>query len=158
VHTINYGSRRGELWRWYWRAWARPRGLWRFHVLFGLTFGIIITGFHEHGGFGWGYFLTAAAVGFLTCVALLPLWPQIRFKRAMRSLTINPAGIDTTVGTISGSKLWRDVRSIEQIGGSIIITGNNKNAFIIPARAFGNDRKRQEFYETARQWHTQAIA
>src|SRR5690242_7710157 len=34
--TVEYQSKRGEVWRRYWRSWARPDGLWRFHALWGL--------------------------------------------------------------------------------------------------------------------------
>jgi hypothetical protein len=158
VHTVNYASERSEIWRWYWRAWLRPAGLWRFHVMYGLMFAFIFTVLLEPGAFRPGRFLGAAVIATIACVALLPLWPQIRFKPAMRSLTINAEGLTTSVGNISGSRLWKDVRTIEQIDGTIAITGNNKNAFIVPARAFANDREREDFYESARQWHSQAIA
>jgi YcxB-like protein len=157
VYTVNYASQRSEIWRWYWRAWARPMGLWRFHALFGLIFGIAFAALKD-GPFDWGYLFTAAAVGFLTCLVFLPFWPQLRFKRTVRSLTITHSGIDSTVGTISGTKPWKDVLTVEKTNGAIVITGKNKNAFIVPARAFAGDREREEFYEAARQWHYEAIA
>jgi hypothetical protein len=158
MHTVTYASKRIEVWRWYWRAWARPAGLWRFHVLFGLSFGVVITDFHERGTFDWGYFAVAATVGLLTAVILFPLWPQLRFKRAVRSLTINAEGLSTSIGKVSASRRWKDIRSIESPNGTVIITGNNKSAFIIPARAFRNDEERLDFFESARRWHADAIA
>src|ERR1700722_6144894 len=107
MHTVTYASKRIEVWRWYWRAWARPAGLWRFHVLFGLSFGVVITDFHERGTFDWGYFAVAATVGLLTAVILFPLWPQLRFKRAVRSLTINAEGLSTSIGKVSASRRWK---------------------------------------------------
>jgi hypothetical protein len=158
TYTVNYASRRGEVWRWYWRAWARPAGFWRIHVLFGLTCGLIFTVSRNPKPFDPGFFLVAAAVYTLGFVICLPLWPQIRFKRAVRSLTINVDGFTTSVGKISASRLWRDVSSVDETGGTVVITGKNKNAFIVPSRAFSSDLKRREFYEAARLWCAQANA
>src|SRR5471032_199886 len=76
MHTVTYSSRRIEVWRWYWRAWARPAGLWRFHVLFGLTVAFISTETPRRRTFNWAYFYVAAVFGFLGALILLPLWPQ----------------------------------------------------------------------------------
>ena len=92
-------------------------------------------------------------VGFMN---VLPLWPQIRFKRAVRSLTIDARGLTTSIGKISGSRLWRDVRSVDQKNDTIVIVGTNQNAFIVPSRAFSGDSDRREFYEAARRWYIQA--
>jgi hypothetical protein len=158
MHTVIYASSRIEVWSWYWRAWARPAGLWRFHALFALIFAVGITNFHQHGTFDWGYFFAAAIVGFLTALVLFPLWPQIRFKRSVRSLTINAEGLKTSRGTVSASQTWSEVRSIESSNGAVVITGKNNSAYIVPARAFVNDEKRLDFYESARRWHAAATA
>ena len=158
MHTVSYASSRGEIWYWYWRAWKRPAGLWRVHVLFGLMFAFVLTVLLEPGGFRLDRFLASAAIATLACVALLPLWPQIRFKSATRSLTINPQGITTSIRELTASRSWNDIRTIEEINDAIVITGSNKNAFIIPARAFLNDHQRKEFFAAACQWHAQAAA
>jgi hypothetical protein len=36
-YTVNYASRRSEVWRWYWGAWSSPIGLWRVHALLGFA-------------------------------------------------------------------------------------------------------------------------
>jgi hypothetical protein len=64
----------------------------------------------------------------------------------------------TAVGSVSGSRLWKDIRSIEESEGAIVITGNNKNAFVVPERAFANSGERKQFFEAARQWHSAAVA
>jgi hypothetical protein len=158
TYTVNYASRRSEIWRWYWRAWARPAGLWRVHVLFGATCGLVFTVLRNLHSFDVGFFLVAAAFYTLTFIILLSLWPQIRFKSAVRSLTINAQGLTTSIGKILASRLWRDVRSIEEKNETIVIVGNNQNAFIVPSRAFSADHERREFYEAARRWHAQANA
>ena len=154
--TVNYASRRSEIWRWYWRAWAKPAGLWRFHVLFGFTCAFAFTLLRNPKFFDFGYFLVAAAVYTFAFIVLLPLWPQIRFKSAIRSLTISEEGLTTSVGKISGSKPWTEVQSVDEANGAVVITGKNKNAFVVPARAFRSDLERREFYEAARQWCAQA--
>jgi cytochrome c biogenesis protein CcdA len=97
MHTVTYASKRAEIWHWYWRAWALPAGLWRFHVLFGVTVAIISTVLHEHNSFDWGYFLVAFLIGLLGAVILFPLWPQIRFKNSIRTLTIDPQGLSSSL-------------------------------------------------------------
>jgi hypothetical protein len=158
MYTVNYASRRSEIWRWYWRAWKRPAGLWRFHVIFGLVFAFIYAVLLEPGAFRLGYCLAVAAIATVACVIFFPLWPQVRFKPAVRTLTINAEGLETAVGTVSGSRLWKDIRSIEESDGAIVITGKNKNAFVVPDRAFANSSERRQFFEAARQWHSAAFA
>jgi hypothetical protein len=150
MYTVNYASRRSEIWRWYWRAWKRPAGLWRYHVMFGLALAFFFAVLLEPGGFRLGYFLTVAAIVTVACVVFFPLWPQLRFKSAVRTLTINAEGLVTAVGTVSGSRLWKDILSIEEFDGAIVITGNNKNAFVVPERAFVNSSERRQFLDVAR--------
>lgn len=154
-YTVNYASRRSEVWRWYWRAWAKPAGLWRFHVLFGLTCALIFTVLRNPKVFDLGLFFTSAVVYTVVFTVLLPLWPQIRFKSAVRSLTINAQGLTTSIGKILGSRLWKEVQSVDETEGAIVITGKNKNAFIVPARAFGSEDERRAFSDAARRWCAQ---
>jgi PHD/YefM family antitoxin component YafN of YafNO toxin-antitoxin module len=157
MYTVSYASKRREVWRWYWRAWMRPVGLWRFHALFGLIFAFVFAVLLDPGAFRLKYFLSVAAMATASCVILFPLWPQIRFNPAVRSLSIDAEGIKTSIGKVSGSRLWKEVQSVDERDGAIVITGKNQNAFIIPARAFTSDEARRELYEAARQWHGQAV-
>jgi hypothetical protein len=154
--TVNYASRRSEVWRWYWRAWARPAGFWRVHVLLGFSCAFVFTLLRSPKSFDFGLFLVAAALYTLTFIVFLPLWPQIRFKSAVRSLTINAQGLTTSIGKILGSRLWSEVRSIDQRDGAVVITGKNKNAFIVPSGAFTSELERREFYEAALRWCAEA--
>jgi len=129
-----------------------PSGLWRVHVLLGFTCAFVFTLLRNQKSFDLPFFLVAAAIYTLTFIILLPLWPQIRFKPTVRSLTINSQGVTASIGKISGSRAWTDVRSVDDRDGSVVITGKNKNAFIVPDRAFASDLRRREFYEAARQW------
>ena len=126
--------------------------------MFGLIFAFFFAVLLEPGPFRLGYFLAVAVIGTLGCVVFLPLWPQLRFKPAVRTLTINAEGLVTAVGSVSASRSWKEVRSIEESDGVIVITGNNKNAFVVPERAFANASERKQFLEAACQWHSAAVA
>jgi hypothetical protein len=84
---------------------------------------------------------------------LLPTWPQIRFKPSARTLKVDEKGFETVIGRRSGSRRWKDVRSVEESDGTIVITRNNNNAFIVPSRAFASEQERLEFYEAVRRFH-----
>jgi hypothetical protein len=126
--------------------------------MFGLAFAFFFSVLLDPGAFRLRYFLAIAAIVTVACVVFFPLWPQLRFKSAVRSLTIDAEGIKTVVGTVSGSRLWKDIRSIEESDGTIVITGNNKNAFVVPERAFADSSERLRFLEAARQWHSATAA
>ena len=158
VYTVTYASRRSEIWRWYWRAWKRPAGLWRYHVLLGLMSAFFFAVLLEPGPFRLDYFLAVTVLVTVACVVFFPLWPQLRFKSAVRTLTISAEGLVTAVGKVSGSRLWKEIHSIDESDGGIVITGINKNAFVVPERAFANRSQRQTFLEAARQWHSAAVA
>jgi hypothetical protein len=87
------------------------------------------------------------------CILLFPLWPQLRFKRQLRVLTIDPDGWTTKIGTMSASRTWREIRSIHDRRDVISIESSNGNALLIPKRAFQDDRTRQQFLSDARRWH-----
>ena len=154
--TVNYASRRSEVWRWYWRAWARPAGLWRVHLLLGFSCAFVFTLLRNPKSFHIGVFLVAAAIYTLSFIVLLPLWPQIRFKSAVRSLSVDAEGLTTSIGKISGSRRWTEVQSVEEKDGTVVITGKNQNAFMVPSRAFASELERGAFYEAARRWCAEA--
>jgi hypothetical protein len=153
VYTVQYASTRAEIWRWYWRAWARPKGLWRYHVLVSLLSAIGTTAIEKERAFDADRFVLMFLITMLVCVVVLPLWPQIRFKSAVRTMTIDDKGFETVIGRFSGARAWKEVRSVEQSDGAIIITGINNNGFIVPSRAFASERERLEFLEAARRFH-----
>jgi hypothetical protein len=149
VDTVQYATTRAELWRWYWKAWARPRGLWRFHVFIAAAIAATVTAIDRSATIDAGHVLIVFMIALLGCVALLPLWPQLRFKSAVRTLTIDDRGFSTDIGPISASRTWAEVRSIEQSGDAIVITGINNNAMTVPSRAFVSAMERLTFYEAA---------
>ena len=154
MYTIRYASTRREIWQWYWRARAQPKGLWRYHVLISLLSAIGVTALEKRGTFDAGHFFFVFVATMLGCVVLLPMWPQIRFKPSVRTLQIDENGFDTVIGRRSGARSWKDVRSVKDSDdGTIVITGLNNNAFIVPARAFASEEERLEFYGAARRFH-----
>ena len=158
MHTVSYTSTRGEIWRWYWRAWARPAGLWRYHVFIGLFIAAAYGTRDGFENFAIGRFFVTLLVAMPLCVLLFSLWPQLRFKAERRSLTINADGWTSRVGKISGSRAWADIRAIEDSDDTIAIIGNNGNALIVPRRAFPDEEARREFINDARCWHAAVAA
>lgn len=126
--------------------------------MFGVLGASVIAALSPSGKFHIIGFFTDVAIITALCVPLFSLWPQIRFKPAVRTLTIDVDGITTVVGAISGSRRWAEIRSIEQSQGTIVITGLNNNAFVVPERAFPDNIERQQFFESARLWHRGAGA
>ena len=154
MYTLRYCSSRKEIWRWYWRTWAH--GLWRFHVLIALlvaTFQAEIRGFSN---FRPLTFVGTAFAAVLACMLFFSLWPQIRFKRAERTLSADPSGWTTKVGSLTGARSWHEIREIVEEPGTICIVGSNRNALVIPARAFEGDAARRRFLADIREWHQSA--
>jgi hypothetical protein len=157
MKTISYVSTRSEVWRYYWRAWARPAGLWRVHVLLGLLVAFVRSSRAGSAATSVWAFLGYWLAGALVCILLFPLFPLVRFKPQLRLLTIDQAGWTTEIGKLRGSRSWNEVLSIEDDGNVITIVGVNRNALIVPRRAFSNDAQRRDFLESARGWHASAI-
>ena len=103
--TVNYASRRSEIWRWYWRSWGKPNGLWRVHVFLGVGCGLVYT-LLDPRPFDLRLFFTSSVVYTVAFIVLFPLWPQLRFKSAVRSLTISSQGLVTSIGKITASRSW----------------------------------------------------
>jgi hypothetical protein len=147
--TIQYSSRRGEVWTQYWRLWRQK--LWRFHaaLFVVVTVGLLV------GLSGWQ--LSPAALagiavlgGLLPCVAFA-LYPLAKFKPQTRVLTIDQAGLTTSIGKRYGEAPWPDVDAIVDQQELIVIRRTNGNAFVIPARAFASPADRAAFLSAARE-------
>ena len=154
VITIQYSTSRAEIWRWYWRAWARPLGLWRHHLFVAGSVFLLIYLLAHHGQSA----LRAATIGgFLALgmvLLLFPLWPQLKFKSEIRTLSIDHQGISTKVGTWHAVIPWVEVGRIAPGADGIYIEGKNGNAFIVPNRAFTAPQQRVEFLECVARWHS----
>jgi hypothetical protein len=145
MHQVSYTSRRSEVWRWYWREWAVR--LWRFHVAFSLLFAAAWT-LRDSSVAG---FVAAFIVALPIFVLFSALWPQIRFKPATRTLTIDADGWATRIGNLQGSGTWDKVRSIDDSPEAIALVSSN-GALIVPNRAFPTSTAREEFLHDARRW------
>ena len=150
---MSYTSTRGEVWRGYWRAWARPLGLWRFHALISLAIAAAWAKRHTGQPFDFPRFLLAFILTFAACLLLFPLWPQLRFKPQRRTLTIDATGWTTQIGNLHGSRPWGAVRSVEDHPDAITLVSTNGNTLIVPDRAFSDKSAREVFLNDARRWH-----
>ena len=102
--------------------------------------------------FTLGFLIENIVGGLVLCLLLFSLWPQIKYKRSIRTLTINPEGIDTTIGSKSGKRKWSEIARIDDNGKEIVVTMLNMNAFIIPMRAFSSDGYRTQFLSYMMEW------
>ena len=152
--TIRYASTRADIWRAYWRAWVRGRGLWRFHVLFALTGGAVLA-LGAPQPTPAGFVLRCVGV-FALCLLVFPLVPQARFKSAEREFTIDASGWTTVIGTLSGSRRWNEVRAVVDAGDVIEIASLNGNVVVVPRRAFADAQARADFVQAATAWHAAA--
>ena len=80
----------------------------------------------------------------------MALYPQLRFKPQVRTILLDSDGLRTTIGKKSATRSWRDLKSLDEDDGYLIITGKNGNAFIIPPRAFATPDSRAVFVSFAR--------
>lgn len=152
-YTLKYATTRRELWRWYWRAWARPAGLWRHHVAFGAV--TTVAAASAHGFAGLPAVMTGLAA-VLGCLVPFPLWPQMRFKPQMRTLELEESGYQTSIGHINGARQWSEIRSVHDDGDAVVITTHKGNAMLITRRAFGEGIDRQRFVIDVEAWHRRA--
>ena len=155
-HTVEYASSRDEVWRAYWRTWAKPAGLWRVHsaVALGIAAASELI-LHGSEWRLWRLAVTAAVAG-LACIVLFPLWPQLRFKSATRVLTIDKDGFKTTIGAHSAERSWQEIAAVEDTGQEILIVVKTGNAMVVPRRAFSDSAARRRFLDDARNWHALA--
>ena len=95
----------------------------------------------------------------LYSVALILAIPALSFitaKTELRSLSINPEGLETKIGSKDGKILWKVVAGITSTQSIIIITSKKGNVFSIPTTAFKDEGQRQQFIGLATQYHADA--
>ena len=158
MHQVSHTSTRGEVWRWYWRAWARPLGPWRYHALISLAIAAAWATRHAGESFEFVRFVGAFGLTFAACLLLFPVWPQLRFKPQKRILTIDATGWTTQIGHLHGSRAWGAVRSVEDSSDAITLVDSIRNALMIPNRAFVDESAREIFLNDARRWHAGVAA
>ncbi len=156
-YTIEYTSSRDEVWRAYWRSWARPAGLWRVQVAVALGIAAASEVFLHGSEWRVSSLAATATVAGLACVVLFPLWPQLRFKSATRVLTIDRDGFKTTIGARSGERSWQEIAAVEDTGEEVLIIVKTGNAMVVPRRAFRDEAARARVRDDARNWHSLAV-
>ena len=144
--TIEYASRRGEIWTWYWRAWRQR--LWKSHLRIFLI--VVVLADLILYGTASPHLAVPIAIGAIP-VALLTLYPQFRFKPQSRTITVGTSGVTTVVGRKSGKISWKNIRSVTEERGYVVIQGSSGNAFIIPPRAFETPAAQATFVATAKE-------
>ena len=153
VLKVQYRSSRREVWDWYWWSWRQPKGLWMFHVaIAAIGFAAVLFARPRENA------IAAADIGWavgaaLVLVAWMPLWPLIRFKSQPRTLEVDSTGVRSVIGNLRGDRRWDEIAQIHDRNGTIYIVGKNRNAFIVPPRAFATEAVRASFLDSARRWH-----
>lgn len=141
--SISYAAQRGEVWRWYWKAWCRT--LWRTHLAIFIAVSLSAVLLLDDGvPNSIAAILIAAAIGLVPLIGLI-IFPMAKFKPQERMLCVNDRGIDTMIGEISAKVLWHDIAEIRDDEGYLIIRGTNGNAFIVPPRAFQSNEAKSRF-------------
>ena len=148
--TIKYKSSRGEIAHWYWRMWRNR--LWKIHSAFILMIFFFFVTSEGHWPIRDFRFLEHAIFASLFLLIFLVLFPQVKFKPQIRTLTVDENGIKTVIGPKSGTVSWSEVIGIEDTSEYISIIGKTLNAFVVPRRAFQSDEDRNQFLETIRKW------
>jgi hypothetical protein len=158
LYTLRYATTRSEVWRWYWRAWARPAGLWRFHVLLGVAAALASAAVQGFARIGWSDIAVDVTVCTTICTVLLSLWPQLNFKPQVRTLEVDEAGYRTVIGRHKGERPWPEIQSIHDGGETVVLMTRQGNAMLIPRRAFVGAPDRGQFVADIKRWHAEATA
>jgi hypothetical protein len=151
-YSLRYQSTRTEVWRWYLRAWKSK--LWMVHAAICLVIAGLISRTLPDANLVILLFL---AIGLFPVVFLVfAVVPQLMFKSAERHLTLNETGWVTTIGKKSGSRSWGDISRVEEAMGNLVIVSRGGNALIVPARAFPNSDRWNQFVADVKTWHRAA--
>ncbi len=139
----------GEIWTWYWRAWRQR--LWKSHLRIFAVFVILAYLILSYPATPSLATLAVPLVIAVIPIALLTLYPQVRFKPQTRTITIGTSGVTTVVGRKSGRISWKNIRSVTEERGYVVVEGSSGNAFIIPPRAFDTPETQATFVATAKE-------
>jgi|ERR1051325_231687 hypothetical protein len=151
--TVQYSSSRRELASWYWyslRHNPRHLGAWLLSLL---VLGVLV--FFSELQSGSKSSLRAvglSAVWVLAFAGVFALYPQLRFEPQVRTLTIEPDAISTSIRGRSKTYPWSEVASVLERGDCVYITFRNANAFVVPTRAFPSVEMRREFLRLCQEW------
>jgi hypothetical protein len=150
--TVRYSLRRGDVWNAYWFTW---RSGWTLKisqlVIASCAFFVALSWLAPRGSASYGAIATSVAIALLS-ILWLPLYPLLRFKPQVRTLSIGPPGIVTSIGTLSKEVPWSAVGRLESSDERFYIIARSGNALVIPAQAFVSRGDREEFERSAREW------
>jgi hypothetical protein len=150
--TLTYSATRWSVWRWYWRSLvrnARHRTVWLVWMTAAFLVGFGLLG---NVGFSGAPAVARGLGASAVLAACFALYPQLRFKPQVRTLTLLPAELRTTIKGQSKTYPWSDVAAIEEDGGFVIIGLRNLNAFIIPPHAFDGSVERGALIAQCAEW------
>jgi len=146
--SLDYASKRSEVWRWYWKRWQEV--LWKLHLLLFLVVAGVADTVATWAGQLPAMSLVIAALCGVVAIGFLPLYPLVMFKPKRRHLNINENGISTSIASKAASRNWSEVASVIADDGSVIFNMKNGNAFIVPARAFTSRREAEALLDFSR--------
>ena len=93
-----------------------------------------------------------SAIVALFVFSFIPLLAKWRTKTDLRTLSISPSGMDTSIGKLAGAVPWGKVHAIWDAGQYIFVLGKNLNGMAIPSRAFADSGQRAQFLAAAQQF------
>ncbi len=149
-YKLKYSSLRSEIWRWYWKVWKYR--LWRIHASIAV---LLCVGFMRLGTKSTDPLIWVKYFGIflLSIMAISSAIPQLLFKSKERTLNVGQEGWNTKIGKKRGGRNWKEVASIEEDSGRVIITHKNGNALIVPEKAFATPEDRKRFLDDIKAWH-----
>jgi hypothetical protein len=156
IITVRFSTSRGELWRSYWRAWARPAGTWLNHAFIAANVFLLAYMFTRHSPDAAVIAVTAGVVAFALALLGFSLWPQLRFRSAVRTLHVDDQGILSEIDGRQASKSWSEIRGITASGDAICVEAADGSALMVPDRAFATSAQFVAFANQVGQWHSQA--
>jgi membrane protein YdbS with pleckstrin-like domain len=143
--TIEYSISRQMLLRWYFRSLVRnPR-----HLISWAYIASIFVRVSESTRLSPS---TAAIATAAVAAIFLAIYPQLRYKPQVRTLTVLEDGISSTIKGRSEAYPWSKVAKIEKHDGGLTIGFRNVSAFIVPPSAFRSGAERDELLSQCRKW------
>jgi len=153
--SLRYRLSRSELWRAYWLKWRLERGRRYLKQALGLAASVGLfflvekTPYLIAAPFLLG--VVPAYVVFVTLSTLLA--SQALYSGTTRELHMDRDGWRATRGDEADECAWRDVYSVIDGGGMLLITGNQGDFLAIPVAAFRDPHERSEVVAACMQWH-----
>jgi len=156
--TIAYSLRRKDVWDAYWFTWRTGRTLKVSQLFVAGCIVFVVTSLRAASRPPSRYDVVIALLWAITIILILPIYPLVRFKHQVRTLTISSRGVNTQIGSLSREIPWRIVGRIRRNGNSLYIIGKTGNSFAVPDHAFSSLADRDAFETAAREWWEMSAA